>query len=64
MSLLTINIDMAYKAAAIPGTGDDVVSFIYSFDVAGFIEAALDLPHREQELFCYGDRYVGVTAHS
>jgi nucleoside-diphosphate-sugar epimerase len=56
MSPLTINIDMANKAAAIPGTGNDLVSFTYSFDVARFVEAALDLPHWEQELFCYGDK--------
>ena len=53
---MTINIDMANKAAAIPGTGNDLVSFTYSFDVARFVEAALDLPHWEQELFCYGDK--------
>ncbi|KAK9366688.1 hypothetical protein V1509DRAFT_611294 [Lipomyces kononenkoae] len=56
MSPLTINIDIANKAAAIPGTGNDLVSFTYSFDVAKFVEAALDLPHWDQELCCYGDK--------
>ncbi|KAK9449217.1 uncharacterized protein V1518DRAFT_417426 [Limtongia smithiae] len=56
MSPLVINIDIANKAAAIPGTGNDLIAFTYSHDVAKFVEAALNLPHWDDELFCYGDR--------
>jgi nucleoside-diphosphate-sugar epimerase len=56
MAPLTINFDMGAKTAAIPGTGDDMVWFTYSFDIARFVEAALDLPHWEQTLYCYGDK--------
>ncbi|KAK1763389.1 hypothetical protein QBC33DRAFT_550029 [Phialemonium atrogriseum] len=55
MRLIAINVDMANKAASLPGTGDDVVSFTYSFDVAKFVELAIGLPRWEEELFCYGD---------
>jgi nucleoside-diphosphate-sugar epimerase len=53
---LSMNVDMANKAAAIPGTGNEVLLFTYSFDLARFVEAALDLPHWDEQLFCYGDR--------
>ena len=56
MKLISMHIDMKDKTAVIPGTGNDVISFTYSFDVARFVEAALDLPRWEEELFCYGDR--------
>lgn len=56
MNLISMHIDMANKTAVIPGTGNDVMSFTYSFDAARFVEAALDLPHWEEELFCYGDK--------
>ncbi|KAF5971127.1 nmra-like family [Fusarium coicis] len=32
-------VDIANKAAAIPGSGDDKVAFTYSFDVARFVDA-------------------------
>jgi len=56
MSLISIHIDMADKTAIIPGTGNDLVAFTYSFDVAKFVEAALELPHWNEELFYYGDK--------
>lgn len=40
-------IDVANKMAAIPGTGNDVMTFTYTFDVARFVRAALDLPAGE-----------------
>lgn len=55
MGVYSIHIDMANRAAAIPGTGDDILSFSYSFDIARFVEAALDLPSWENEMFCYSD---------
>jgi nucleoside-diphosphate-sugar epimerase len=55
MGEFSIHVDMANRAAAIPGTGNNLMSFTYSFDVARFVEAALDLPRWEEQMFCYGD---------
>jgi nucleoside-diphosphate-sugar epimerase len=55
MGVYSIHIDMANLPAAIPGTGNDILSFTYSFDVARFVEAALDIPRWETEMFCYSD---------
>ncbi|KAH6643313.1 nmrA-like family protein [Truncatella angustata] len=48
-------IDMLHNAAAIPGTGDEPVSFTYTFDVAKFLVAALDLHTWPRELRVVGD---------
>jgi nucleoside-diphosphate-sugar epimerase len=55
MGVFSIHIDMANRVAAIPGTGNDVMSFTYSFDVARFVEAALEMPRWEKQMFCYSD---------
>lgn len=55
MGAYALHIDMAHRAAAIPGSGDDVVSFTYSGDIARFVEAALDLPRWDREMNCYSD---------
>ena len=49
-------VDMPNKAAAIPGTGDDPISFTYTRDVAKFAVKALDLPNWHESMFCYGDK--------
>ncbi|KAF2735549.1 NAD(P)-binding protein [Polyplosphaeria fusca] len=49
-------VDMPYKTAAIPGTGDDVMTFIYSKDMAALVVAALDLPAWEETLSCIGEK--------
>jgi nucleoside-diphosphate-sugar epimerase len=49
-------VDMEHKVAAIPGTGDDVVAFTYTKDLAKFVVAALDLPKWDESLFCYSDK--------
>ena len=49
-------VDVPNKTAAIPGTGDDLVSFTYTRDVASFVVAALDLPTWREVMFCYGDK--------
>lgn len=54
--LITFIFDMVNKAAVIPGTGNDLVSFTYTQDVANFVVKALDLPKWEEEMFCYGDK--------
>jgi hypothetical protein len=55
MGVYGIHIDMANRAAAIPGSGEDVASFTYSFDIARFVEAALGLEKWETEMYCYSD---------
>lgn len=52
---LTYAIDVANKAAAIPGTGNEPITFTYTFDVARFTVAALDLPEWDTELYCLGE---------
>ncbi|EOD50437.1 putative nmra-like family protein [Neofusicoccum parvum UCRNP2] len=53
---LTFVLDVANKTAAIPGTGDEPIVFTYSFDVAKFVSASLDLAEWPEELFVIGDR--------
>ncbi|KAL7947577.1 hypothetical protein V8C42DRAFT_318153 [Trichoderma barbatum] len=48
-------VDPGNKAAGIPGTGDEVVSFTYTYDVAKFAVAALGLPKWEETTYCYGE---------
>jgi nucleoside-diphosphate-sugar epimerase len=48
-------IDMANNTAAIPGTGDEMVTFTHTFDVAKFLVAALDLAKWPRELRISGD---------
>ncbi|RFU80282.1 nmra-like family [Trichoderma arundinaceum] len=48
--------DIPNRVAAIPGTGDDVISFTYTRDIAQFVVKALELPKWEEELYCYGDK--------
>ncbi|KAF4450342.1 hypothetical protein FALBO_16500 [Fusarium albosuccineum] len=49
-------VDVKNKAAAIPGTGDNVVSFIYSSDMAKFVVAALSSSRWEETTYSYGDK--------
>ncbi|KAJ5281863.1 hypothetical protein N7478_007235 [Penicillium angulare] len=55
MGPIGIHIDMSNKTASIPGSGDEKMMFTYSVDIARFVEAALDLPKWDDQLFCYGD---------
>ncbi|KAI9930259.1 hypothetical protein MW887_012072 [Aspergillus wentii] len=48
-------IDMAHKVAAIPGDGSVPVTFTYTFDLARFVVAALDLEHWPEESRVIGD---------
>ncbi|OPB42119.1 hypothetical protein A0O28_0032360 [Trichoderma guizhouense] len=54
--LISFIFDIPNKAAVIPGTGNDLVSFTYTRDVANFVVKALDLTKWEEEMFCYGDK--------
>jgi len=55
MGVYAIHIDMHNCVAAIPGTGNDLISFTYSVDIARFVEAALGMSRWEKQMFCYGD---------
>ncbi|PLB48916.1 NAD(P)-binding protein [Aspergillus steynii IBT 23096] len=48
-------IDVANKVAAIPGDGNSPVTFTYTYDLARFIVAALDLEKWEEESRVVGD---------
>ena len=48
-------IDVANKVAAIPGDGNTPVTFTYTYDLARFIVAALDLEKWEEESRVLGD---------
>ncbi|KAL4926738.1 uncharacterized protein BDV17DRAFT_293318 [Aspergillus undulatus] len=48
-------IDLANKVAAIPGDGNATVTFTYTFDLAKFVVAALDLEQWPQESRVVGD---------
>ncbi|PNP84974.1 hypothetical protein FNYG_01671 [Fusarium nygamai] len=49
-------IDIENKKAGIPGTGNEPMTFTYTFDVAKFVVAALDLPKWEELMYCYGEK--------
>ncbi len=51
----TIIIDIENKSAGIPGSGNDLVTFTYSFDVAKFVVAALSLDKWPREMRVIGD---------
>jgi nucleoside-diphosphate-sugar epimerase len=53
---ITFAIDMANKAAAIPGSGNTPVVFSYSFDIGNLVAALLTLPTWERETYIVGDR--------
>lgn len=50
---LTFVLDMANKAASIPGTGDEQMTFTYTKDLARFVVAALDLQRWNYPMVCY-----------
>ncbi|KAF5657624.1 hypothetical protein FHETE_10326 [Fusarium heterosporum] len=50
------SIDMVNKKAGIPGKVNEPMTFTYSFDVAKFVVAALDLPKWNELMYCYGEK--------
>lgn len=54
--MLTFALDIPHKKAAIPGTGDEPISFTYTYDVAKFVAAFLDETEWEELTVCYGER--------
>lgn len=60
LSPLVVFVDIAHRAAAIPGTtGDELLTVSYTKDVAKFVVAALSLPKWDEEMHCYSD-YVTI----
>lgn len=53
---LTFVLDVANKAAAIPGTGNEPMTFTYTKDLAKFVVAALDLSKWTYPMVCYSDK--------
>lgn len=49
-------IDIANKAAGIPGNGEDIISFTYTKDVAKYVVAALGLDKWEEVTYVSGDK--------
>ncbi|OCT49457.1 nmrA-like family protein [Cladophialophora carrionii] len=49
-------VDMEHKVVALPGTGNDRMTWTYSVDLARFVVASLDLPKWEEVTYCYGDK--------
>ncbi|KAH9430055.1 hypothetical protein MCOR02_009777 [Pyricularia oryzae] len=56
MLRVAFGIDIANKKAAIPGDGNALMTFTYTFDVARFVVASLDLPKWDELLYCYGEK--------
>ncbi|RFU78096.1 nmra-like family [Trichoderma arundinaceum] len=53
---MSFAVDMNSKKAAIPGTGNEPIAFIYSYDVAKFVAAYLDAPKWEEVTYVYGEK--------
>lgn len=53
---MSFAVDMKSKKAAIPGTGNEPIAFIYSYDVAKFVAAYLDAPKWEEITYVYGEK--------
>ncbi|KAH7230678.1 uncharacterized protein BKA55DRAFT_696595 [Fusarium redolens] len=49
-------IDIVNKKAGIPGTGNEPMTFTYTFDVAKFVIATLDLPKWDELMYCHGEK--------
>ncbi|UKZ78246.1 hypothetical protein TrVFT333_005982 [Trichoderma virens FT-333] len=53
---MSFAVDMKSRKAALPGTGNEPVAFIYSYDVAKFVSAYLDVPKWEEITYVYGEK--------
>lgn len=53
---MTFAVDIKNRLAAIPGTGEEPISFTYTYDVATFLDAFLDEPKWEELTYCYGEK--------
>ncbi|KAK5047035.1 hypothetical protein LTR84_006977 [Exophiala bonariae] len=53
---LTFVLDVANTAAAVPGTGNEIMTFTYTRDLAKFVVAALDLRDWRFPMVCYSEK--------
>nr|GFD49751.1 hypothetical protein [Tanacetum cinerariifolium] len=53
---LVVFVDISYRAAAIPGTGDELINLTYTKDLAKFVVASLSLEKWEKVLRVYSDQ--------
>ncbi|PTB37394.1 uncharacterized protein TrAFT101_011119 [Trichoderma asperellum] len=53
---MSFAVDMSSRKAAIPGTGNEPISLIYSYDVAKFVSAYLGAPKWEEITYVYGEK--------
>ncbi|KAM0255928.1 hypothetical protein ACHAQJ_005329 [Trichoderma viride] len=53
---MSFAVDMKSKKAAIPGTGNEPIALIYSYDVANFVTVFLDTPKWEDITYVYGEK--------
>ena len=56
MAPMVAVIDLEHDTAAIPGSGHTPVAFIHTFDLAKYVDAALDLEKWEPEYYVIGDK--------
>ncbi|KAL0764175.1 hypothetical protein CaCOL14_013228 [Colletotrichum acutatum] len=51
-----VAVDVANKIARIPGTGNDVITFTYTYDVANVVATMLDADKWQEETIVVGDK--------
>lgn len=49
-------VDIAHRAAAIPGTGDELINLTYTKDLAKFVVASLTLEKWDKTMRVYSDQ--------
>ncbi|KAJ5592598.1 hypothetical protein N7537_009502 [Penicillium hordei] len=49
-------VDILHESAAVPGSGDDLVVFTHSTDIAKFVVSSLDLPKWREESYILGEK--------
>ncbi|RKK81739.1 hypothetical protein BFJ71_g15490 [Fusarium oxysporum] len=53
---LPLVVGIANNYAAVPGSGDELVAFSHTFDVARFVAALVEAPKWEEESYIIGDK--------
>ncbi|KAL7929958.1 hypothetical protein V8C35DRAFT_330853 [Trichoderma chlorosporum] len=53
---MSFAVDMNSKKAALPGTGNEPIALIYSYDVGKFVTSFLDAPKWEEITYIYGEK--------
>lgn len=57
LSPLVVFVDIAHRKAAVPGsTGDELINFTYTRDLAKFVVASLSLENWDQVMHVYSDQ--------